>query len=189
MKKLWNPIFRKEDIEILLFLWRHRLATFQALKTIFYPTLSNRQAYDKLKRLRQGNYLVLDSLQGTHNRIWQLGKRGQFYVQNELMIESKTKTHNPQSGRHDLIVMAMLLGDWILKTPAGVKTVTEMELMETEIMELPKELREKSDKLYLFITSNNIYNGLDLNEQIRLKQQLMAMQYYLTILVERIENF
>lgn len=145
MKKLWNPIFCKEDIEILLFLWRHRLATFQALKTIFYPTLSNRQAYDKLKRLRQGNYLVLNSLQGTHNRIWQLGKRGQLYVQNELMIESKTKTHNPQSGRHDLIVMAMLLGDWILKTPAGVKMVTEMELMETEIMELPKELREKPD--------------------------------------------
>ena len=52
-----------------------------------------------------------------------------------------------------------------------------------------RELREKSDKLYSFITSNNIYNGLDLNEQTRLKQQLMAMQYYLTILIERIENF
>ncbi len=60
---------------------------------------------------------------------------------------------------------------------------------QERVVQEARELREKSDKLYLFITSNNIYNGLDLNEQIRLKQQLMAMQYYLTILIERIENF
>jgi len=172
MKKLWNPIFRKEDIEILLFLWRHRIATFQALKIIFYPTLSNRQAYDRLKRLRQGNYLVLESLQGTHNRIWQLGKRGQLYVQNELMIESKTKTHNPQSGRHDLIVMAMLLGDWMKKVPESVKMVTEMELMETEIMELPKELRDKpdhrSDGIWIFKNGDSHF-GISLEVEINRK--------------------
>ena len=150
MKKLWKPIFRKEDIEILLFLWRHRVATFLALKTIFYPSLSNRQAYDRLKRLKRGNYIVIEQLQGTHNRIWQLGQRGYSYIKNELMIETKTKTHKPQSQRHDLIVMAALLGNGMIKSPKNGRLVTEMELMETEVAELPKELQEKPEHLLLF---------------------------------------
>ena len=50
-----------------------------------------------------------------------------------------------------------------------------------------KELETKCVKLNTFLEINNIEITHD--EQIRLKQQLMAMQYYLTILIERIENF
>lgn len=60
---------------------------------------------------------------------------------------------------------------------------------QERVVQEARELREKSDKLYEFIDNNNIYHKLDIEEQDRLKQQLMAMQYYLTILVERIENF
>jgi hypothetical protein len=50
-------------------------------------------------------------------------------------------------------------------------------------------LRSNCMKLDQFIFDNENFKTLPTEEQARLKQQLMAMQYYLTILVERIENF
>lgn len=52
-----------------------------------------------------------------------------------------------------------------------------------------RELQDKVNKLSVFITTNTIFNKLDIDEQNRLRQQLNAMIYYLTILVERINNF
>jgi len=39
------------------------------------------------------------------------------------------------------------------------------------------------------IEESPIFKTVAIDEQIRLKQQLIAMKYYFTILVERIENF
>jgi hypothetical protein len=159
MAKLWNPIFRKEDKEILLFLWRHRLATFQALKKIFYPTLSNRQAYDKLKRLIKGKYIMINKIDGAQERVWQLDKRGFNYLKYELMIEMKSKTYKPQSGYHDLMAMAALLGNWAVQPPREVKIVTELELMETEVDDLPQTVLENTnrrpDGLWLYQNNQN----------------------------------
>ena len=54
-----------------------------------------------------------------------------------------------------------------------------------------EELQRKVDKLDSFLDNipGEVLEQLVKDEHIRLKQQLMAMQYYLTILVERIENF
>jgi len=52
-----------------------------------------------------------------------------------------------------------------------------------------RELRERTDKLEEFIKNNGIFISLVESEQMRLKQQLLAMKYYLTILIERINNF
>ncbi len=159
MKKLWNPIFRKEDIEILLFLWRHRIATFQALKIIFYPTLSNRQAYDRLKRLLKGRYILINKIDGNINKVWQLDQRGFAYLKNILMIETKSKTYKPQSEYHDLLVMAAILGDWALKKPNDATIVTEKELMEKEIDSIPQtifqETHRRPDGLWLFSKKEN----------------------------------
>ena len=52
------------------------------------------------------------------------------------------------------------------------------------------ELKEKVVKLMGFIYNNNaIYNELPDIEKTDLKQQLLAMQYYLTILTSRINRF
>jgi hypothetical protein len=60
---------------------------------------------------------------------------------------------------------------------------------QERVVQEAKELRENSDKLFIFINSNDKYKLLDKGEQNRLTQQLMTMQHYLTILIERIENF
>ena len=52
------------------------------------------------------------------------------------------------------------------------------------------ELKEKVVKLMGFIYNNNaIYNELPDIEKTDLKQQLLVMQYYLTILTSRINRF
>ena len=52
------------------------------------------------------------------------------------------------------------------------------------------ELKEKMIKLMSFACNNNaIYERLEDIEKIDLKQQLLAMQYYLTILISRINRF
>jgi len=51
------------------------------------------------------------------------------------------------------------------------------------------ELSVKVEDLGIFINDNPFFGKLDEKEQERLTQQLLAMKYYLTILVERIENF
>lgn len=52
-----------------------------------------------------------------------------------------------------------------------------------------EQLQSKIDKLEIFIKNNVNFQLSSDKEQIRLKQQLLAMQYYVTILSERISNF
>lgn len=51
------------------------------------------------------------------------------------------------------------------------------------------ELAQNVEKLGLFIEDNIIFKSLSVEEKQRLSNQLLAMKYYLSILVERIENF
>lgn len=60
---------------------------------------------------------------------------------------------------------------------------------QVRVYEEAVELDTKCKALTAFIESSSIFKVLDINEQNRLKQQLMAMTYYLTILIERMENF
>jgi hypothetical protein len=62
---------------------------------------------------------------------------------------------------------------------------------KTRVFDECSQLSNKTIDLDDFIKGNgsNIYASLGKDEKARLNQQLLAMQYYLTILVERIENF
>lgn len=51
------------------------------------------------------------------------------------------------------------------------------------------ELKDKTDKLESFIINNPIFPKIQKEEQDRLQQQLLAMKYYLIILIERIKAF
>ena len=70
-----------------------------------------------------------------------------------------------------------------------VKFDGENSEYKNRVIQEAAELQEKIDKLELFIKNNPVYQSLVEEEQLRLIQQFRAMQYYLTVLVERIENF
>jgi hypothetical protein len=52
-----------------------------------------------------------------------------------------------------------------------------------------KELYDKCEKLNAFIAGSPIYKTLPVDEQVRLRMQLLAMNQYATILAERIAEF
>ena len=51
------------------------------------------------------------------------------------------------------------------------------------------ELNKKITKLDFFIENSEIFKKLEEDEKIRLIQQVRAMEYYFSVLIERIQNF
>ena len=51
------------------------------------------------------------------------------------------------------------------------------------------ELNKKITKLDFFIENSEVFKNLDEDEQVRLIQQARAMEYYFSVLIERIKNF
>lgn len=152
--KRLNPIFSSVDVGILMFLWKHRVATFEALRTLFYSDLLPEQAYYKLKRLRLGEYIEVQKLEGTQNSVWILGLRGYRYLVGNCLPELKSKTYKPQSPYHDLLAASALIGRWKLTPPENVSVVTEQELLTTDLCSLPKDFRNdpgyRPDGLWVF---------------------------------------
>lgn len=61
---------------------------------------------------------------------------------------------------------------------------------QERVQQEAKELNDKIQKLDSFIVERiELFCSLPKDEQTRLEQQLLAMKYYLSILVERMENF
>lgn len=60
---------------------------------------------------------------------------------------------------------------------------------QERVVEEATELQSKTMTLKAFIEVGEIFPTIDKDEQERLVQQSYAMQYYLTVLVERIKNF
>ena len=144
-KKTSDPLIGERDKQVLHFLWRHRICTFQTLKDIFFPLNGSRTTYDRLCKLRRGGHVQTMNLNGTNDLVWGLGKRGLEYLEDRVLPELKARSYKPQSKYHDLLVTAVLLGQWMGSVPRGVKIVSEQELRVTEVLEIPYAIRRKMD--------------------------------------------
>jgi DNA-binding PadR family transcriptional regulator len=153
-RKRLNPILSNRDTSILAFLWRYRIATFRAIKTVFFSHASNQQAYYELRRLRRGEYVNVEKIEGTRKVVWTLGTRGFKYLAANVLPELKIKAFRPQSHYHDLLVAAALTGSWLNKAPGAVQMVTEQELRALYLSSIPRELtkdeKHKPDGLWIF---------------------------------------
>ena len=171
--KRLDPILSDKDRQALMLLWRHRIATFQGLKSVLYPSLSNERAYYILRRLKRGQYVRVEGTDGPNKRVWMLDQRGfKFLVSNCLLPDLKAKGYRPQRAYHDLLVSAVLMGDWAISCPRSVRTITEQEMTATECSELPKEIRSElehqPDGIWLF-ESNNTKAAIGLEVELTAK--------------------
>jgi len=69
------------------------------------------------------------------------------------------------------------------------KAFGEYEPHQQRVLDELKDLTKKSFDLYNFIKTEFFTERLDSEEQQRLKQQLIVMQTYESILIQRINNF
>lgn len=114
----------------------------------------------------------------------------------EYEVDTDTKPNHP---KHDGYI-SMSPKSVFDKSYKEVKTFKDInDSILLDILELPNhqkrvieeasELDTKINKLDDFIINNSLFKTLSEDEQTRLIQQVRAMSYYFTILVERINNF
>jgi hypothetical protein len=121
------------DQQMIEFLWRHRVATFRTLYTLFYKNIQMRTCYNRLDKLRRQGLILTRGVDGNQNRYWGLDKRGMAYLVQAKGEIFKTMGFAPQSLNHDHFVSCVLLGDWFAKLPRGVTIITEQELLSLDL--------------------------------------------------------
>ena len=121
------------DHQMIEFLWRHRVATFRTLHTLFYKNIKMRTCYTRLDKLRRQGFILTRGVDGSQNRYWGLDRRGMAYLVQTNGEIFKTMGFVPQSLNHDHLVSSILLGDWFMKPPRGVTLITEQELLSLDL--------------------------------------------------------
>ena len=142
---LRNPILSSKEVELLLFLWKFRLATFETLRRIAFPSLSAKSAYDRLRKLRSGGFVSVVKIEGRADRVWRLEKRGMDYLTHHVLPELKANRFKPHYNYHDLLASAALIGEWFCGTPRGVRIISEQEMKTVEIAELTRNFPQGMD--------------------------------------------
>lgn len=144
-KTTFLPIkLSKTDKDILYFLWKHRISTFRGLKETFYPKLSNDQAYYKLRRLRNCRLATNDYFIGTTHRFWKLGYYGYKYL---ALQNADIRQYHIQRQYHDLLTMSALLHPLKSELQKNIKVVSQQELKNLSISQLPKQFLKNKDHL------------------------------------------
>jgi len=142
MKSKSRTIISEREVDLLFFLWRHRVSTFQTLRQLFYPSTGAETAYNRLRRLRAADFVGTEYTEGNGKTVWCLGERGFRLLEAMRLPDLKSKGYRPSSPTHDLLVMGALLGEWYQKTPSGVSVITEQELLTTEPSGIPAKVLE-----------------------------------------------
>jgi hypothetical protein len=156
---------------LLAFLWKYRIATFRTLREMFYPEEPLRRAYDRLKKLEKGEFISLEKIIGTDYRAFTVGRRGYAYLVANVLPEPKTKAYRPHQHFHDVLAMAALLGEWLKTRPDSVRIVSEQEIANFNLMELPESVRKLSrrpDGIWIFSTGKE-KKGIALEVEISAK--------------------
>jgi hypothetical protein len=143
MKTKSKIVISPREEKLLLFLWRHRVSTFQTLRILFYPTTGNETVYNRLRRLRKADFVRAEYTERKAKPVWCLGERGIRFLESVSLPELKSGGYRPKSRFHDLLVMSALLGDWYKTCPDKVAIVTEQEMLTTEPDCIPAKLFEK----------------------------------------------
>lgn len=118
------------DREILYFLWRWKVATTRALTVGFFADRSPVTAYKRLWKLERGKVIqsIAVDRQARH-RVWTLSKLGfEILKQQYFLPELQEEGFRSENITHDLVTMAMHLGEYHLGCPSEVGLFTEQEL-------------------------------------------------------------
>lgn len=125
------------DYQILEFLWRWKLATTRMIEMKFYPESKGLAAYFRLWRLARAGIVAAKSDADYRHNYWVLTTAGFAAVKSELppLIEEGFKSENL---KHDFLVAAAHLGNWLVAKPDGVQLFSEQELRRVDPKSYPR---------------------------------------------------
>lgn len=150
-----NPVIKlslDRDAEILMFLWKWKVATTAMLGMRFYGNDKSTGIYQRLRRLDKAGYIQPRSGSRGQHYVWTLTGRGFHTIEGRLpkLLENGYKSENIG---HDLLVSSVHLGDWITSVPHGFGVFTEQEMrrlpQESYPEWVPKTIRHRPDGYWL----------------------------------------
>lgn len=112
---------------ILKFLWLWKVATTATISKKFYANSTIEACYRRLKRLEQGRFIQSLPSKNGKGFVWSLDKSGFAYLKDEMPPETENGYLSEHLG-HDLLVLAVQLGDWIFHLPKGWHLFTEQQM-------------------------------------------------------------
>ncbi len=126
----------KHTDEILMFLWRWKVASTAALSARFFPDLQPHSAYKRILRLAK-NELIAATCDGIgENFLWSLSRKG-FEVVKSRLPKLREVGYRSEYPEHDHLVTAVHLGDDLLRPTPAFETWSEQELRRYEIESYP----------------------------------------------------
>ncbi len=129
-------ILTGRDRSLLYFLWRWKLLSTAALTEAFFGDRSPITAYVRLWHLKAANYIQFVSDAGGTAFLWTIAPKGFHAIQDRLpdLAEAGFKSENV---KHDSLVTALHLGEWLTGVPDAVEVFTEQEASPLPPRSLP----------------------------------------------------
>jgi len=134
-----TKLSKEKDIPVLGFIWRWKVVTTNAVTLRFYQDFkwSYSTVHFRLWRLWKKGFIKIISNEERSGGAWALTKNGFDSIRWTLPETLKEEGFGSEHIKHDLLVMAAHLGDWIWTYPKNVSFITEQHLRRYPRGELP----------------------------------------------------
>lgn len=126
----------KRDIPVLGFLWRWKLVSTRALHAVHFKNCSLITAYQRLLKLEKAGFIKCICNEMGQDFHWTLAKQG-FAAISSLLPPLREVGFRSEHTRHDAIVTAFHLGDWLLERPKEVDLFSEQQLRRYAFESMP----------------------------------------------------
>lgn len=124
------------DIPLLHFLWKWKVSTTSALCLRFFPNRSLERGYRRLRRLERAGFIQAYILGNGEGFLWGLKKPGFETIHHELPA-LRADGFLSENKAHDLLVVAIHLGEWLAHTEHEADMFSEQELRSLDLSVYP----------------------------------------------------
>jgi hypothetical protein len=124
------------NVELLMFLWKWKMATTQILWSKFFKERVLRTPYSRLTQLRRSGFIKVQPDREGRGAAWTLTRKG-FDIVRDRMPRLRAEVFQTENFFHDVMVQSFHLGDWWNKLPEDVSLFTEQELRCHELDQFP----------------------------------------------------
>lgn len=136
-KKRSMHYLNARDCKLLVFLWKHKVATTAMLYHKFFEDVTLRTAYNRLCVLRKHKRIAIRTNGYGEQPLWTLEKEGYAVVRTMLPEDMLSEGYLSEHPEHDLLCTGFLMGEFLKKVPSHVNIVTEQEMRTLDYEFLP----------------------------------------------------
>ncbi len=149
----------KRDLNILIFLWKYKVASSAILHEKFLSNMKYKSRYEKLRRLKKKNLISIRYNSNGTFPLWVLTKKG-FDCIKSYIPELEKKYLISECRRHDFICLATQQGPFINEYPKDIFVTTDQEIKSLDRSQLPSYLpthdTRRPDGYWYFNNGTNI---------------------------------